>query len=86
MPRVFFCSLFLCMYSYLFAQSGQIAGFSNAGATDELAREKTFDDLISALHIGETIRDLSSRPHNVGSPGEQGSGRKNPAVIVRLWI
>src|SRR6266852_4646989 len=71
MRRVFFCSLFFCMYSFLFAQSGRITGFSDAGVTDELNKEKTFDELISAQHIGETIRDLSSRPHNVGSPGSR---------------
>ena len=38
---------------------------------EELKTEKTFDDLISAPHIGETIRDLSSRPHHVGSPGSR---------------
>jgi len=69
MRRSLICCLFIWMSTVVIAQSGQISGFSETGATEELKREKTFDDLISAQHIGETIRDLSSRPHNVGSPG-----------------
>jgi N-acetylated-alpha-linked acidic dipeptidase len=69
MRRSLVCCLFIWISPVLVAQSGQISGFSDAGVTEELKREKTFDDLISTKHIGETIRDLSSRPHNVGSPG-----------------
>src|SRR5450631_2910855 len=69
MRRSLICCLFIWMSTVVIAQSGQISGFSETGATEELKRENTFDDLISAQHIGETIRDLSSRPHNVGSPG-----------------
>jgi N-acetylated-alpha-linked acidic dipeptidase len=71
MRRSLLYCLFIWTSNVLIAQSGQISGFSDASATEELKREKTFDDLISAQHIGETIRDLSSRPHNVGSPGSR---------------
>jgi N-acetylated-alpha-linked acidic dipeptidase len=64
------------------AQSGQISGFSETGAMEELKTEKKFDDLISAAHIGETIRDLSSRPHHVGSPGSREVAEK----IQRLFL
>jgi hypothetical protein len=31
--------------------------------------EQRFDALLSAQHIGQTIKELSSKPHHVGSPG-----------------
>ncbi|HEY4965735.1 MAG TPA: M28 family metallopeptidase [Puia sp.] len=71
MRQIFFICQFIFASTVLIAQSGQISGFSDAGAMEELKREKIFDDLISAGHIGETIRDLSSRPHHVGSPGSR---------------
>ena len=71
MRQIFFICQFIFTSTVLIAQSGQISGFSDAGAIEELKKEKTFDDLISAEHIGETIRDLSSRPHNLGSPGSK---------------
>ena len=63
--------LFICMFSIASAQVRQLDGFSEKGAMEELNREKTFDDLINAQNIGLTIRDLSSRPHSVGSPGSK---------------
>src|SRR5664279_1790449 len=71
MRQIFFICQFIFTSTVLIAQSAQISGFSDAGAMEELKKEKTFDDLISAGHIGETIRDLSSRPHHVGSPGSR---------------
>jgi N-acetylated-alpha-linked acidic dipeptidase len=66
--------LFLFLFSVqtiLVAQQHQISGFSETGAMEELKREKAFDDLISPQNIGLTLRDLSSRPHNVGSAGSK---------------
>jgi len=71
MRQIFFICQFIFTSTVLIAQSAQISGFSDAGAMEELKKEKTFDDLINAGHIGETIRDLSSRPHHVGSPGSR---------------
>jgi N-acetylated-alpha-linked acidic dipeptidase len=81
MHRILFFCLFLNTYSVLFAQSVRMAGFSDTEATNEQKREKIFDDLISALHIGETIKDLSSRPHNVGSPGSREVAEKIQALF-----
>ena len=67
----FICCLFIFATIQLNAQSGEISGFSDTSAMEELKTEKTLDDLISAPHIGETIRNLSSRPHHVGSPGSR---------------
>jgi N-acetylated-alpha-linked acidic dipeptidase len=61
----------ISMQTSLVAQVRQLSGLGEAGSIEELKKEKTFDDLISAQNIGLTIRDLASRPHHVGSPGSK---------------
>src|SRR6476469_5221766 len=51
------------------AQSSAISGFSNAAAQNQLSIEKQFDQNLSAANIGNTIKQLSSRPHHIGSAG-----------------
>lgn len=53
------------------AFSQSIMGFSSSSAAKEVAVEKQFDALLSADHIGATIKTLSSTPHNIGSPGSK---------------
>src|SRR6267154_1218495 len=53
------------------SQSTSISGFNDSSALEELKKEKTFDELISRENIGLTIRDLSSKPHNLGSAGSK---------------
>ena len=67
---------FLILFFFFFriilaAQPNQISGFSDTSALEETKKEKTFDELISPQNIGLTIRDLSARPHHVGSPGSR---------------
>ncbi len=71
MRKGFIILFFNFIQIVLVAQPRQISGFSDAGTLEELNNEKKFDDLISPQNIGLTIRDLSSRPHNVGSPGSR---------------
>jgi N-acetylated-alpha-linked acidic dipeptidase len=59
----------LSVNNFLSAQTNQISGFSDSGTSEELKREKIFDELISRENIGLNIRDLSAVPHNLGSPG-----------------
>ncbi len=66
-----FLLLFVSANTFLAAQSSQISGFNDTGASEELRNEKVFDSLISRENIGRTIRDLSSVPHNLGSPGSK---------------
>lgn len=53
-----------------------IAGFTPASAAKELKAEQTFDASLSAAHIGETIKELSAFPHNLGSPGSKAVAEK----------
>lgn len=53
------------------AQQKTITGFTDASAARELQTEQVFDAALSAPRIGETIKELSAFPHNVGSPGSK---------------
>ncbi|TKK70911.1 M28 family peptidase [Ilyomonas limi] len=65
--------LFLCccfvVHTASNAQSTTISGFSNADAQAQLSIEKQFDQNLNAANIGNTIKQLSSHPHHIGSAG-----------------
>lgn len=54
---------------YLHAQQKTLLGFTENSTARELKTEAAFDRSLSAPHIGETIKQLSSLPHNLGSAG-----------------
>src|SRR3954470_759196 len=56
-------------YTLSNAQSSTISGFTNAAAQTQLSVENRFDQNLSATNIGNTIKQLSSRPHHIGSAG-----------------
>ncbi len=49
------------------AQNKTISGFSPAAATAQFQTESKFDLLLSSQHIGENIKELSAKPHELGS-------------------
>ncbi|SFD56371.1 N-acetylated-alpha-linked acidic dipeptidase [Chitinophaga sp. CF118] len=49
------------------AQQKSISGFKGDAITTQQQLEARFDQLISSANIGETIRELSAKPHHVGS-------------------
>ena len=53
------------------AQNNAITGFNQQSAQKQLAAEKQFDANLSAANIGNTIRELSAKPHHLGSPGSK---------------
>jgi N-acetylated-alpha-linked acidic dipeptidase len=48
-----------------------ITGFSPKSAIAQIQAEQKFDAQLNAQHIGATIKLLSSKPHNLGSPGSK---------------
>jgi N-acetylated-alpha-linked acidic dipeptidase len=46
-----------------------ISGFTDKTSITQIQAEAQFDQLISAENIGKTIRELSARPHHIGSAG-----------------
>ncbi len=65
---LFWCCC-LCIYSAANAQSAAISGFTTTAAQTQLTAEKQFDQHLSAANIGNTIKQLASRPHHIGSAG-----------------
>ena len=48
-----------------------ITGFSANNVALQTQAEQKFDAQLNAQHIGETIKLLSSKPHNLGSAGSK---------------
>jgi N-acetylated-alpha-linked acidic dipeptidase len=48
-----------------------ITGFSPNNVASQVQAEQKFDAQLNAQHIGETIKLLSSKPHNLGSAGSK---------------
>ena len=46
-----------------------ITGFTEKSAAEQKQIEQKFDAQLSAQRIGQTIKELSSKPHHVGSVG-----------------
>ncbi len=65
----FFITAFIALHTIAAAQPSPISGFTNAAAQTQLTIEKQFDGQLSAAHVGSTIKQLSSRPHHIGSAG-----------------
>ena len=61
--------IIICFFTY--AQQRSISGFNPVSAQKEITAEQQFDASLSAAHIGETIKELSAYPHNLGSPGSK---------------
>src|ERR1700733_3818831 len=51
--------------------SQTILGFGKTGALTEIAAEKKFDAGLQAKNVDQYIKDLSARPHHVGSAYDQ---------------
>ncbi|MDB5134053.1 MAG: folate hydrolase, partial [Mucilaginibacter sp.] len=75
MKKYFTLSL-LALSALANAQQKNIIGFTNASAAKQVKTEQQFDASLSAQHIGETIKELSAFPHNVGSQGSKAVAEK----------
>ncbi len=51
------------------AQSKPILGFSDASSKQQLSNEQKFDSYLSNKNVEQYLKDMSARPHHVGSPG-----------------
>lgn len=63
--------LLLLLFISIKLSAQSITGFSPNNAATQLQTEKKFDAQLNAPHIGETIKLLSSKPHNLGSKGSK---------------
>jgi N-acetylated-alpha-linked acidic dipeptidase len=51
------------------AQQKALMGFTPQNSVKQLQTEQAFDQSISTVRIGETLKDLAAVPHHIGSPG-----------------
>ncbi len=56
-------------YQSITAQTKTITGFTEKNSADQAALEQKFDGLLNADRLGATIKELSAKPHHIGSPG-----------------
>ncbi len=71
MKKTITLSLLVASTAIATAQQTTITGFTKTSAAKELQTEQTFDASLSAPRIGETIKELSTVPHNLGSAGSK---------------
>ncbi|GAC1308589.1 MAG: transferrin receptor-like dimerization domain-containing protein [Mucilaginibacter sp.] len=76
MKKTITLTLLLATAALAQAQQATITGFTNASAAKELQTEHTFDASLNAARIGETIKELSAVPHNLGSAGSKAVAEK----------
>jgi len=55
----------------VFAQTKPLTGFTDKTSAEQLHTEQQFDSYLSAQRVGATIKELSAKPHNIGSPGSK---------------
>ncbi|MEP7277929.1 MAG: M28 family metallopeptidase, partial [Bacteroidota bacterium] len=51
------------------AQKKPLTGFTAADAVEQLAAEQKFDAALNARNIDLYVKEMSARPHHIGSPG-----------------
>lgn len=71
MNKLFFTAAFCIVYFLATAQTKNITGFTDQSAVQQFLLEQKFDANLSAANIGATIKDLSSKPHALGSAGSK---------------
>lgn len=71
MHKLFLFVLILFIFQTSFAQTKKITGFYEKNAEKQLNTESSFDKNLSAENIGATMKILSSKPHNISSPGSK---------------
>ena len=76
------CLCGLCVLQQVHAQSRQLEGFSKASIQQQSYLEQQFDLLLKSSSIGATIKELSSEPHHLGSPG----GKRVADAILKKFI
>src|SRR5450432_1421369 len=71
MNKVWLSILLIFILQSSFAQGKKITGFYEKNVESELNLESAFDKNLSKENIGENIKELSAKPHNISSPGSK---------------
>ena len=65
---ILFAAVYL-MAGNAFSQTKPLMGFTDAASKKELTAEQQFDAALSAKNVDQYLKDMSARPHHIGSPG-----------------
>jgi len=65
--NVVLLTIFALASTELFAQQQNLKGFSQKSSSAQLQLEKRFDQQLSNISIGNTIKEFSAKPHHLGS-------------------
>ena len=65
------CKLLLLLFITTKISAQTITGFATNNIVAQIQAEQKFDAALNAQHVGSTIKQLSSRPHNLGSAGSK---------------
>ena len=69
MRKLFLFSALCVLTGQVIAQSKTLLGFTDAGSRQQQVAEQKFDSSLSAKNIGQYLKEMSARPHAIGSPG-----------------
>ncbi|HEY4874324.1 MAG TPA: PA domain-containing protein, partial [Puia sp.] len=70
MKRIFLAVIIFFAFTQK-SQSQTLTGFSEASSAKQLSAEKQFDSYLDTADIDHFIKEMSSHPHHVGSPGDK---------------
>ena len=52
-------------------QNKTLLGFGDAAAKQQFSAEEKFDSYLKAANVDQNLKEMSARPHHVGSPGDK---------------
>lgn len=71
MRKIWLFVIFLLASVSLIAQTKAISGYSADAATQQLNWEEKFDQALQTSGVDKLIKDMSAKPHHIGSPGSK---------------
>jgi N-acetylated-alpha-linked acidic dipeptidase len=69
MRKLFLTGFAALSVVYGWTQTKTLSGFSESNAAKEFSIEEKFDTYLKASNVDQLIKEMSARPHHVGSPG-----------------
>lgn len=65
------CFAAVLLFNFTSAQKKSIAGYNDATASQQFGWEEKYDLVLKTANIDKLIKDMSARPHHIGSPGSK---------------
>jgi N-acetylated-alpha-linked acidic dipeptidase len=64
-------SITVLVLSNTIAQPKTISGYTGTSLSQQYSWEEKYDQLLKTSNIDKLIKDMSAKPHNIGSPGSK---------------